>query len=145
MLTPQSSCSRIAPSATLLMAGRRTKQQRTASWRPGYFGTFADAGSLSVQARRPNPGVARLARSAARTRKQSVPPRSARHGDSANPQTRKREHNRNVLHQDCCRRCSQGDDEARKPHSRRWTDSIGHRWDTRKQFACGAFHGSVGR
>jgi cysteine synthase A len=47
--------------------------------------------------------AARLARGAARTGKQPVPPRCARYGDSANPETRKREHDGDLLHQDCSR------------------------------------------
>jgi hypothetical protein len=50
------------------------------------------------------------------TRKQPVSTGSARHGNSANLETCEREHHGNVLHQDCRRRCSQGDDYAGKPH-----------------------------
>ena len=89
-------------------------------------GVSPPEGGSRIQARQQHSRVARLARGTARPWEQSVPPGCAGYGDSANPSSREREHDGNLLHQDSRRRCPQRNDETGKSHCRGSEEPSGH-------------------
>jgi hypothetical protein len=76
----------------------------------------------------------RMARCPAWPWEQPVPPGCAGHGDSANPSSRQREHDGNVLHQDNRRGCPQRNDETGEPNCGGGEGSSEHWRDTRNPF-----------